>query len=114
MCSHTAEGIGPQVRNTWRRWERGEDLLYMTSYTRSRHRRLILNAGGPDIAFPCRLPSGQRSAVSIGRQIAFRKRFRPAAELRRYALNAESGASLERELERGRAFIFHGEVPDDL
>ncbi|KGS60269.1 hypothetical protein X949_234 [Burkholderia pseudomallei MSHR5609] len=103
--------IGDAARQTLIRYQAGEAVeqsLSATTFTR--HRQEILAAGGPDI--DPRAAGLTDKLKSVGRQLAYDRRWRVPAEFRNLVLCDVTAPAIIEELKRGLEYVREGVLPD--
>ncbi len=103
--------LGEAARKTLVRYEAGEAVeLSLSDVTFTRHRRKILAAGGPDI--DPRAAGLMGKLKSVGRQLAYDKRWRVPAEFRNLVLCDATAPAIIEELKWGLEYVRNGVLPD--
>jgi len=103
--------IGEAARQTFIRYEAGEAVAQLLSAaTLTRHRQEILAAGGPDI--DPRAAGLMEKLKSVGRQLAYDKRWRVPTEFRNLVLCDATAPAIIEELKQGLEYVRDGVLPD--
>jgi len=103
--------IGDAARQTWTRYEAGDTVEQsLSAATFTRHRQEILAAGGPDI--DPRAAGVMGKLKSVGRQLAYDKRWRVPNEFRSLVLCDDTAPAIIEELKQGLEYIRDGVLPE--
>lgn len=103
--------LGEAAKRTLARYDAGESVEQsLPSATFTRHRTEILAAGGPDIDWRARGLGDKLK--SVGRQLAYDKRWRVPNELRNLVLCDVTAPPIIEELKQGLEYIRDGVLPD--
>ncbi len=110
-ASFDPTALGETAKRTLARYDAGEPVeKSLSSATFTRHRTEILAAGGPDIDPRAR---GLGDMLrSVGRQLAYDKRWRVPNELRNLVLCDVTAPPIIEELKQGLEYIRDGVPPD--
>lgn len=103
--------IGDTARQTLTRYEAGEAVEQsLAAATFTRHRQEILAAGGPDI--DPRAAGLTDKLKSVGRQLAYDKRWRVPNEFRSLVLCDVTAPAIIEELKQGLQYVRDGVLPE--
>lgn len=103
--------LGEAARQTLVRYEAGEPIEQsLSDSTFTRHRQEILAAGGPDIA--PRAAGLINKLKSVGRQLAYDKRWRVPTEFRSLVLCDATAPAIIEELKQGLEYVRDGVLPE--
>jgi hypothetical protein len=107
------EKLSPESLDTWERYFAGENPKeFLPPHSMTRHRQLILEAIGKDIARS--LTNNKVNSASVGYQQQYDRRWEPKGELRKLVLCEETAPAIQADLRSGLAFLESGEVPEFL
>ncbi|PTB21630.1 hypothetical protein C9I57_08365 [Trinickia symbiotica] len=103
--------IGDAARQTLTRYKAGDAVEQsLSAATFTRHRQEILAAGGPDI--DPRAAGVMDKLRSVGRQLAYDKRWRVPTEFRNLVLCDATAPAIIEELKQGLEYVRDGVLPE--
>ena len=103
--------VGDAARQTLARYEAGDAIeRSLSAATFTRHRQEILAAGGPDI--DPRAAGVRDKLKSVGRQLAYDKRWRVPNEFRSLVLCDDTAPAIIEELKQGLDYVRDGVLPE--
>ncbi|MEK2603349.1 hypothetical protein [Burkholderia arboris] len=103
--------LGEAARQTLARYEAGEAIEQsLSDATFTRHRQEILAVGGPDIAL--RAAGLTDKLKSVGRQLAYDKRWRVPTKFRNLVLCDATAPAIIEELKQGLEYVRDGVLPE--
>ncbi|WP_090684783.1 hypothetical protein [Paraburkholderia phenazinium] len=109
--SFDPSALGEAARQTLVRYEAGDPIEQsLSDSTFTRHRQEILAAGGPDIA--PRAAGVMDRLKSVGRQLAYDKRWRVPTEFRNLVLCDATAPAIIEELKQGLEYVRDGVLPE--